>query len=208
MRAARLAYTPAMVPPGRRVAATFARLRYFAPAVALTLAAGGANAQDDKAKKQAEVRKAAETSLQKFYKADPKLKDAVAKAPGYAVFTTFGLSFIVGGAGGKGVAMDNKTKQVTYMDMAQASAGFQAGVAQSETLHIFKTAEGFRNFVDKGWEASGSGTAQAGAGGKSVGVGQGKQFVSDATSYTLTKNGLQAGIAVEGTKYWKDKELN
>ena len=29
-----------MVPPGRRVAATIARLRYFAPAVALTLAAG------------------------------------------------------------------------------------------------------------------------------------------------------------------------
>jgi lipid-binding SYLF domain-containing protein len=176
--------------------------------VALALAAGGASAQSDKAKKQAEVRKAAETSLEKFYKADPKLKDAVAKAPGYAVFTTFGLSFIVGGAGGKGVAMDNKTKQVTYMDMAQASAGFQAGVAESETLIIFNTPQSFRNFVDKGWEASGSGTAQAGAGGKSVGPGQSQGFAPDSTGYTLTKNGLQAGIAVAGTKYWKDKELN
>ena len=38
-------------------------------AVVLSLAAGGALAQDEKAKKQAEVRKATQTSLQKFYSA-------------------------------------------------------------------------------------------------------------------------------------------
>jgi len=177
-------------------------------AVALSLAAGGALAQDEKAKKQAEVRKATQTSLQKFYKADPKLKEAVQKSPGYAVFTTYGISFIFGGAGGKGLATDNKTKRVTYMDMAQASAGLQIGAAESETLIIFKTPEVYRNFVDKGWEASGGGAAQAGAGGQSVGVAAGEQAIADASYYTLTKNGLQAGVAVAGTKYWKDKELN
>jgi lipid-binding SYLF domain-containing protein len=30
----------------------------------------------------------------------------------------------------------------------------------------------------------------------------------DASYYTLTKNGLQPGVAVAGTKFWKDKELN
>lgn len=176
--------------------------------MALTFAAGGAAAQGDKAAKQAEIRKATEASLQKFYQADAKLKDAVAKSSGYAVFTTYGLSFIVGGAGGKGMAVDNKTKQVTYMDMAQASAGFQVGAAQSETLMIFNTADAFRKFVDKGWEASGSGAAQAGAGGKSVGTAQTQGFMPDSTAYTLTKNGLQAGISVAGSKYWKDKDLN
>jgi lipid-binding SYLF domain-containing protein len=177
-------------------------------AVTLSLAAGSALAQDEKAKKQAEVRKATATSLEKFYKADPKLKGEVAKAPGYAVFTTYGLSFIIGGAGGKGLTHDNKTKKVTYMDMAQASAGLQIGAAESETLIIFKSPKAMQEFVDKGWEAGGGGAVQAGAAGKSVGAAGGENAIADASYYTLTKNGLQAGVAIAGTKFWKDKELN
>jgi lipid-binding SYLF domain-containing protein len=177
-------------------------------AVTLSLGAGSALAQDEKAKKQAEVRKATATSLEKFYKADPKLKGEVAKAPGYAVFTTYGLSFIIGGAGGKGLTHDNKTKKVTYMDMAQASAGLQIGAAESETLIIFKSPKAMQEFVDKGWEAGGGGAVQAGAAGKSVGAAGGENAIADASYYTLTKNGLQAGVAVAGTKFWKDKDLN
>jgi len=176
--------------------------------LALSLAAGGALAQDEKAKKQAEIVKVTQETLEKFYKADPKLKDAVAKAPGSAVFTTFGISFLIGGAGGKGVVVDNKTKKVTYMDMAQASAGLQVGAAGSETLIVFKTPAAMQNFIDKGWEASGTAAAQAGAGGKSVGPAVGAQVIADAATYTLTKNGLQVGIAAAGTKFWKDKDLN
>jgi lipid-binding SYLF domain-containing protein len=176
-------------------------------AVAVSLAAGAATAQD-KAAKQAEVRKAAEIALEKFYKADPKIRDEVEKSPGYAVFTTFGLSFIFGGAGGKGIVHDNKTKHVTYMDLAQASAGFQAGIAESETLVIFKTAKGMADFVAQGWEFGGGGAAQAGAAGKSVGPASGVSGYPEAVHYTLTKNGLQAGVALKGVKVWKDKELN
>jgi lipid-binding SYLF domain-containing protein len=179
-----------------------------AGAVILSLAAGGALAQSEKVKKQDEIKKVTATSLERFYKADPKLKEAVATAPGYAVFTTYGFSFIFGGAGGKGVAQDNKTKMVTYMDMAQASAGLQVGAAQSETLIIFKNAAALQKFIDKGWEASGGAVAQAGAGGKSAGPDAGAQVIADASYYVLTPNGLQAGVAVAGTKYWKDKDLN
>ena len=68
-------------------------------AVTLSLAAGGAFAQSEKVKKQAEIKKVTANSLEKFYKANPKLKEAVAKSPGYAVFTTYGLSFLIGGEG-------------------------------------------------------------------------------------------------------------
>jgi len=177
-------------------------------AVILSLAAGGALAQTEKVKKQAEVKKVTATSLEKFYKADPKLKEAVAKSPGYAVFTTYGLSFLIGGAGGKGLVHDMKTKQDTYMDMAQASAGLQIGASESETLIIFKSEKALTDFVTKGWEFGGGGAVQAGAAGKSVGSAGGENVIADGLYYTLTKNGLQAGGALAGTKFWKDKELN
>ena len=177
--------------------------------VILSLTAGSAFAQDDKAKKQAEIKKVTMASLEKFYKAKPELKGEVGKAPGFAVFTTYGLSFLVGGAGGKGLVHDNKTNQDTYMHMAQASAGLQAGIAQSEALIIFTSQKAMNDFVDKGWEASGGGVAQAGAAGKSVGPAGGSGgSPADAQYYTLTKNGLQVGVAVAGTKFWKDKDLN
>ena len=172
------------------------------------LGASAFAADADKAKKQAEIQKATQTTLERFYKIKPGLKADVAKAPGYAVFTTYGLSFLVGGAGGSGLAHDNATKKNTYMNMAQASLGLQAGISQGEILIIFKSQAALTSFVDKGWEYGGGVTAEAGAADKSVGSGKGATFINEADYYTLTKNGLQVGGAAEGTKFWKDGDLN
>jgi lipid-binding SYLF domain-containing protein len=172
----------------------------------LSFVSGNALAEQDKAAKQAEVRAATQASLEKFYAADPNIKADVEKAPGYAVFTTYGISFLIGGGGGTGLAHDNKTKKDTFMSMAQGSAGMQAGLAQSETLFIFKTHKVMEDFINKGWSGGGGGSIQAGAGGKSVGAAGGG--TPGLSFYTLTKNGLQAGVAFEGTKFWKDKDLN
>ena len=94
------------------------------------------------------------------------------------------------------------------MDMAQASAGLQIGASESETLIVFKSTKAMQEFIDKGWEAGGGAAAQAGAAGKSVGAAGGANVIADASYYTLTKNGLEAGVAVAGTKFWKEKELN
>jgi lipid-binding SYLF domain-containing protein len=175
--------------------------------VMLSFAAGNALAQDDKAKKQAEIKKVTQATLQKFYKAKPELKGEVEKAPGYAVFTTYGLSFVIGGGGGKGVAHDNKTNKDTFMHLAQASAGAQVGIAESETLFVFGTQKALDDFVNKGWEASGGGAIQGGVAGKSAGTASGGTNQA-LTYYTLTRNGLQLGVAVGETKVWKDKDLN
>jgi lipid-binding SYLF domain-containing protein len=177
-------------------------------AVALSLGACATPSASDKASKQAEIRHATQTSLGKFYKADPKLQGQVASAPGYAVFTTYGVSFLVGGAGGTGIVHDNRTNAETFMNMAQASAGVQIGAAQTDTLIIFDTAEAMQKFVDKGWVAGGGAVAQAGAKGESVGPSTGANVIADAKYYTLTPNGLQAGVAGAGTKYWKSTEYN
>lgn len=181
---------------------------FTAAAISLSLLAGGALAQDEKASKQAEIRKVTQTSLEKFYKVEPKIKGEVDKAPGYAVFTTYGLSFLVGGAGGKGLVHDRMAKKDTFMEMAQASVGAQIGASESETLIIFQSAKAMNDFVTKGWEFGGGGGIGAGAGGKTAGGQSGGNAIAHAKYYTLTKNGLQIGGAAAGTKFWKDKELN
>ena len=177
-------------------------------AIAVSFVAGNAFAANKPAQ-QAEVRKVAAETLQDIYKAKPDLKAQVEKAPGYAVFTTYGLSFLIGGAGGKGLVHDNKTKKDVFMDLAQASAGIQAGIAETRTLIVFKNAKAMNDFVAKGWEFGAGGVAGAAVEGKGpAGGGSGENVISDALYYTLTRNGLQAGGAVAGTKVWKDKELN
>jgi lipid-binding SYLF domain-containing protein len=171
------------------------------------LASGGGALAADKAKEQAEVREKAQQTLNDFYSADANLKGEVEKAAGYAVFTTYGLSFIVGGAGGKGLAHNNKTKKDTFMDLALASAGVQVGASDTRYLFVFSDPKALQQFIDKGWTAGGAASAAAGAGedrtvGSGVGEFQGGKF------YMLTKAGLQAGGAAQGTKAWKDKKLN
>lgn len=179
----------------------------FAGAMSLSLLAGAALAQD-KAAKQAEVLKTTDAALEKFYAKKPELKAAVGKAPGYGVFTTYGISFLIGGSGGAGVVHDNQTSKKTYMKMGGASVGAQIGAAQNEVLIVFKTAAAMNDFVDKGWTASGSATASAGAGSKSAGGGIAGTGMDNAETYTYTKTGLEAGIAIGGSKFWKDDDLN
>ncbi|MBC5783303.1 hypothetical protein H8N03_10135 [Ramlibacter sp. USB13] len=175
---------------------------------ALLVASAGALAQGDKGTKQMEIKTKSMQALEDFYKADPKLKDAVARAPGYAVFTTYGISFGLGGAGGRGVAHDNASKKDTYMSIAQASAGVQLGASDTRYLFVFDSPKAVNDFIDKGWDASASAAAGAGAGGSAANVGAGAGNVQGGKFYALTKGGLQAGAAVSGLKAWKDKDLN
>jgi len=177
-------------------------------AMALSLVAGSAFAQD-KAAKQAEVLKAADATLQKFFAKKPELKAAVAKAPGYAVFTTYGVSFLVGGSGGTGVVHDNKTKKNVFMKMGAGSVGFQIGAAESDILIIFHTAARMNDFANNGWTFGGGAQAGAGGGGKSVGGGSSGGVMGDVDTFTLTKTGLTADLlSIGSAKVWKDEELN
>jgi lipid-binding SYLF domain-containing protein len=175
--------------------------------LSLSLVSGAAFGADKEAK-QAEIVKSTQASLERFYKAKPELMPAVGKAPGYGIFTTYGVSFLIGGSGGTGLVHDNANQKNTYMSVGGASAGLQLGASQTEMLIIFKTTAAMNKFIESGWVGSGSVTAGVGASGTSKGGGKGSNAMEDAESYTLTKKGLEAGLALGGSKFWKEKDLN
>src|SRR6187401_158680 len=129
-----------------------------APAVAL-----GA----DKAKEQAEVRKAGQDALAAVYKLQPSAKAAVGSAAGYAAFSNFGMKILVAGGGsGKGFAVNNKTKAMTYMKMAEVQAGLGFGVKKFQLVWVFETDQALNEFVTSGWTVGAQATAAATTGDK------------------------------------------
>ena len=175
-----------------------------AGALLLSQAAFGATP----AEKQAELRKMCDEALAVLYKAKPDAKAAVEKSAGYGCFTSFGVSFIVGGAGGHGLVHNNATKKATYMKMGQASGGMDVGIKDYREVLVFKDAATLTQFVDKGWEFAASGSATAMAGGKGATKEDTTVAGGKIEVFPLTKTGLAAGITVGGRKYWKDDELN
>jgi lipid-binding SYLF domain-containing protein len=177
--------------------------------MAATLAAPGIAFGADKAKEQAEVRKAGQDALAAVYKAAPSARKAVESAAGYAAFSNFGMKILVAGGGsGKGIAVNNKTKAMTYMKMAEIQAGLGFGAKKFQVVWVFETEAALNNFVNSGWEFGGQATAAAKAGDKGSAY-QGAVAVSPGIwIYQVTDKGLALELTAKGTKYYKDSDLN
>jgi lipid-binding SYLF domain-containing protein len=162
-----------------------------------------------KEQKQAEVRKNANETLAKLYKAQPSAKAAIKAAAGYAAFSNFGMKILLAGGGkGSGIAFDNHTKQVTYMKMLEIQAGLGIGVKKFRTIFVFENKEAMDHFINNGWEFGGQTTAAAKTG-DGGGALQGAVTVMPGVwMYQLTDKGLALELTGKGTKYSKDDDLN
>ncbi|MBK7791583.1 MAG: hypothetical protein IPJ62_03105 [Betaproteobacteria bacterium] len=176
--------------------------------LAFALAAPGVALGADKAKEQAEVRKAGQDALAAVYKAQPSARKAVESAAGYAAFSNFGMKILVAGGGsGKGIAVNNKTKATTCMRMAEVQAGLGFG-AKFQVVWVFETESALNNFVNSGWEFGAQATAAAKTGDKGTAY-QGALAVSPGVwIYQMTDKGLALELTAKGTKYYKDSDLN
>jgi lipid-binding SYLF domain-containing protein len=166
-------------------------------------------ADDKKAEEQKQVRKMAQDTLQRLYKAEPKAKGAVEGAAGYAVFSNTGLKILMLGSGkGEGIAVNNKSKTETFMKVVELQAGLGFGVKKFSVIFVFDNDKAFDSFVNSGWEFGGQSTVAATTGDKG-GAMTGAASVSDGVwMYQMTDKGVAVEITAKGTKYYKDDDLN
>ena len=125
------------------------------------------------------------------------------------MFTNLGVNLVIMSvAGGSGVAHDNKSGRDLYMKMLSGGVGLGLGVKDFRGVFVFRTAKAFRDFTEDGWEAGGHADAIAKAG-KDGGALEGAISVAPGTElYQLTENGLALEATIQGTKYFKDDDLN
>ena len=148
-------------------------------------------------------------NLQLLYKYDPNTKSILASSYGYATFSNVGINLILLSAeGGTGLAHNNKTNKNTFMNMGSAGAGFGLGVKDFRAIFLFENKKVFDNFVENGWEANAQADVAVKAGEKGKAISAAVTVAPGIRLYKLTQNGLALQATIQGTKYWKDGDLN
>jgi len=156
-----------------------------------------------------EIRKMRSETLAKLYKVHPLAKGDIRKAAGYAVFSNIGINLIfLSAAGGSGVAHDNRTGKDIYMKMVSGGVGFGLGVKDFRGIFVFSTAKAFKQFVESGWAADAQADAAAKSGEKGGAAAGAITVAPGVDLYQLTETGLALQATIQGTKYYKDDELN
>jgi lipid-binding SYLF domain-containing protein len=161
------------------------------------------------AEQRAEIQKMRATTLQRLYKVHPAARADVQKAAGYAVFSNVGINLIfLSAAGGSGVAHDNRSGKDVYMKMVSGGFGIGLGVKDFRGVFVFSTTEKLNQFTNSGWEASAQADAAAKAGDKGGAAAGAITVAPGVNLYQLTENGLALQATIQGTKYFKNDDLN
>lgn len=158
---------------------------------------------------RSEIRKMRTDTLAQLYKVHPAARANIRKAAGYAVFSNVGINLIfLSAAGGSGVAHDNRSGKDIYMKMVSGGIGIGLGVKDFRGIFVFSNRKAFRQFVDSGWEASAQADAAAKSGDKGGAAAGAITVAPGVELYQLTKNGLALQATIQGTKYYKNDDLN
>ena len=180
-------------------------------AAAIAMPGQGVLAQSDKPKMTAEEKKAeqdarlkiAAEGLEKLYAVDPKAKELVEKAPGYAVFDISAVyALLLVGQKGKGVLFNNATKKPTFMLSSRAGTGPGVGKQRVFQIFVFKS----RGAMDQFVLAGGLGGDVSGS--VSTGTdGMVRSFNPQIDIYQITVSGMALQASWGGTVYKVDSDL-
>jgi lipid-binding SYLF domain-containing protein len=173
------------------------------------LSANTCLAGDDNDKKREKSRKMAAQTLDDLYKKKPSAQELIQKSAGYAVFNNMGANLLLlSTARGAGIAINAQTKQETFMKMISAGAGLGLGVKDYRVVFVFETEKALAHFLESGWSGSAQTDAAAKAGDSGGAFSGAIEIAPGVWVYQITKNGVALQLTLQGTKYYKDDDLN
>ena len=75
-------------------------------------------------------------------------------------------------------------------------------------VFVFATDKALAHFLDSGWSGSAQTDAAAKAGEKGAAYSGAVEIAPGVYVYQITKNGVALQLTLQGTKYYKDDDLN
>lgn len=174
----------------------------------ITLFSGFWSGKTDNELKEERKRESLKT-IELLYKYAPNSRKIMSNSYGYATFNNIGINLILLSAeGGTGIAHNNKNGKNIYMNMGSGGLGFGIGVKDFRAVFLFENEKVFNNFVNYGWEANAQADLAAKAGKEGGAISEAITVAPGIKLYKLTQNGLAIQATIQGTKYWKDSDLN
>ncbi len=148
-------------------------------------------------------------TLKKLYEIHPDARAAIKRGVGYGVFSNIGTYlFLLSTASGWGIVQDHKTGKDTYMNMFSAGVGIGLGIKDFRGVFVFTSRGALEKFINEGWSAQGQADAAAKVGERGGAFAGAVEVAPGMKLYQITENGLAIQATIQGTKFWKDSELN
>jgi lipid-binding SYLF domain-containing protein len=95
------------------------------------------------------------------------------------------------------------------MKMFSAGGGFGLGIKDYIAVFVFHTDAAMEQFVSEGWDFSGQADAKVDDGmANKEGAELAITAMPGTSLYQITNKGVSAQVTLQGTKFWKDEELN
>ena len=137
--------------------------------------------------------------------------DLMDKAKAIVVFPgTLKAAFIVGGQGGKGVAVRRVGKgwsAPAFLNMAGGSIGAQIGGQKTDYILVIMNDKGLKNLLEDKFELGGEGSVSAGPIGRTAAASTNATMDAEILTYSRSK-GLFAGISLKGVVISQDQDMN
>ena len=138
-------------------------------------------------------------------------RDLLEKAKAVVVFPgAIKGAFIIGGQGGKGVAvrrMGRGWSAPAFLNMAGGSIGLQIGGSKTDYVLLIMNDKGMKGLVEDKFELGGEGSVAAGPVGRTASASTNATFDAEILTYSRSK-GLFAGISLKGVSINSDNDLN
>lgn len=138
-------------------------------------------------------------------------RELLEKAKAVVVFPgTVKAAFIIGGQGGKGVAVrrdGSGWSAPAFMNMAGGSFGPQIGGQKTDYILLIMNDDGLKGLLEDKFEVGGEGSVSAGPIGRTAAVSTNATMDAEILTYSRSK-GIFAGVSLKGVVINQDKDMN